>query len=345
MKYQYSILLYSSQDETDGLCDGLPVRKHINEDLEEIGTLKAQEDWRDLVAPISNYKGGLGHKHNFMTVLLPECLPDRFEIVSYANEFAFLQDDATDILSQQEGHINNGEVLDAIREGERNGTIDALKSGKRQMQAKILNTMIAIDRPRALAAMRSWAKFMEQGAGRQHHLRFQTLEEYLPYRSKNIGHMFWHALVTFGCAITIAEEEMSICAELMLPAVITASLTNDLFSYEKEYEAAQAAGLPNVVNALWILMDEHHISLEDAKAKCRMRIKEEAAKYARIVRETMSRHDLSSDVKRYIELMQYTVSGNVVWSRQCPRYHKDMQYNERQILREKDGVAKHPTTC
>ncbi|KAI0131551.1 hypothetical protein F4814DRAFT_445692 [Daldinia grandis] len=39
------------------------------------------------------------------------------------------------------------------------------------------------------------------------------------------------------------------------------------------------------------------------------------------------------------------VSGNVVWSLQCPRYHKDMQYNERQMLREKDGVAKHPTTC
>ncbi|KAF3070604.1 Ophiobolin F synthase [Daldinia childiae] len=207
-----------------------------------------------------------------MAVSLLECLPDRFEIVSYANEFAFLQDDATDILSQHE------------------------------------------------------------------------VDEYLPYRSKNIGHMFWHALVIFGCAITITEEETSICAELVLPAVIAASLTNDLFSYEKEYEAAQAAGLPIVVNALWILMGEHNISLEDAKARCRMRIKEEVVKYTCIVRETMSRDDLSSDVKRYIELMQYTISGNVVWSMQCPRYHKNIQYNERQILREKDGVAKHPIT-
>jgi hypothetical protein len=155
---------------------------------------------------------------------------------------------------------------------------------------------------------------------------------------------FWNALVTFGCAITIPEEEMGICAELVAPAVTAASLTNDLFSYEKEYEAAQVSELPDVVNALWVLMGEHKISLEEAKSLCRARIKEEVAQYARIVRETQSRTDLSSDAKRYIELMQYSVSGNVVWSLQCPRYHRNIHYNERQLLREKHGIEKHPTT-
>ncbi|KAF2866567.1 isoprenoid synthase domain-containing protein [Massariosphaeria phaeospora] len=335
MEYQHSVRLLPGQYQTEGLCDGLSVRKHVAEDLEEIGTFNAQEDWRNLVAPMSNYKGGLGPKHSFMAVSLPECLPDRFEIVSYANEFAFLHD---------EGNIENDAVLAAFHEGARNGKIDALKSGKRQMQAKILNTMMSIDRPRALNAMRAWAIFVEQGAGRQHHYQFQTLEDYLPYRSKDVGHMFWHALVTFGCAITIPEEELGICSELVQSAVIAASLTNDLFSYEKEYEAAQAAGLPNVVNALWVLMGEYDISLEEAKARCRTRIKEEVARYASTVEETITRNDLSSDAKRYIELMQYSVSGNVVWSLQCPRYHKGMQYNERQLLRERHGISKYPTT-
>jgi ophiobolin F synthase len=134
-----------------------------------------------------------------------------------------------------------------------------------------------------------------------------------------------------------------------MPAVIAASLTNDLFSYEKEYEAAQAAELPDVVNALWVLMSEHKISLEEAKSMCRMRIKQEVAQYARIVKETQSRNDLSSDAKRYIELMQYSVSGNVIWSLQCPRYHRNIHYNERQLLREKHEIekheiGKHPTT-
>lgn len=92
MEYHHSDLLPPSQYETNGLCDGLPVRKHVAEDLEEIGTFKAQEDWRSMVAPLSHYKGGLGPKHSFMAVSLPECLPERFEIVCYANEFAFLHD-------------------------------------------------------------------------------------------------------------------------------------------------------------------------------------------------------------------------------------------------------------
>lgn len=137
---------------------------------------------------------------------------------------------------------------------------------------------------------------------------------------------------------------MGLCTELVLPAVIAASLTNDLFSYEKEYEAAQAAGLTEVVNALWVLMREHKISLEEAKSMCRMRIREEVAKYTRIITDTQPRKNLSSDLKRCIELMQYSVSGNVVWSLQCPRYHSNMQYNERQLLRQKHGASKHPTT-
>ncbi|KAK8067601.1 geranylgeranyl diphosphate synthase [Apiospora saccharicola] len=344
MEYRYSQLLHSSQYETEGLCDGLLVRKHNTEDLEEVGTFKAQEDWRTLVAPISKYKGGLGPRHSFMAVSLPECLPDRFEIVSYANEFAFLHDDVTDVLRQKEGDAENDEVLNAFRQGAETGSIDALDSGKRQMQAKILNAMISIDRPRALTAVTAWAAFMEQGAGRRHHDRFRTLDEYLPYRTQDVGHMFWHALVTFGCAISLSEEETRLCAELVMPAVVAASLTNDLFSYEKEYEATQAAGLTDVVNALWVLMGEHGISLDEAKALCRRRIKKEVAKYACVVNETRRRDDLSSDVKRYIELMQYSVSGNVIWSLQCPRYHKDMQYNQRQVLRETEGIANHPST-
>jgi hypothetical protein len=92
MEYNYSYILDPALYDTDGLCDGLLVRKHVAEDLEEIGTFRAQQDWRAMVAPLSNYKGGLGPRHSFMAVSMPECLPDRFEIVSYANEFAFLHD-------------------------------------------------------------------------------------------------------------------------------------------------------------------------------------------------------------------------------------------------------------
>ena len=58
----------------------------------------------------------------------------------------------------------------------------------------------------------------------------------------------WHGLVTFGCAITIPEEEADEVRELLTPALITASLTNDLFSFEKERDDA------NVQNAVLVVM-------------------------------------------------------------------------------------------
>lgn len=92
MEYQYSTLLDSSAYETEGLCDGLPLRVHNNPIKEEIGTIRAQEDWNRLINPIRHYKGGLAAEHSFMAMCVPECLPDRLEIISYANEFAFLHD-------------------------------------------------------------------------------------------------------------------------------------------------------------------------------------------------------------------------------------------------------------
>jgi hypothetical protein len=140
-------------------------------------------------------------------------------------------------------------------------------------------------------------------------------------------------LVTFGCGITIPKGEEHACQRLVQPAVYAASLTNDLFSYQKEFEAAQRAGQPDIVNALWVLMCEHNVTRDDAEAMCKTRIKEEVAKYVKIVEETKASADLSNASKRYIELMQYSVSGNVVWSLQCPRYHKNLALTEEQLLR------------
>ena len=92
MEYRFSTLMDTSAYETEGLCDGLPLRVHNDPLLEEIGTIRAQEDWSRLVSPIEHYAGGLAAQHSFMAMNVPECIPERLEIISYANEFAFLHD-------------------------------------------------------------------------------------------------------------------------------------------------------------------------------------------------------------------------------------------------------------
>ena len=126
--------------------------------------------------------------------------------------------------------------------------------------------------------------------------------------------------------------------ELLTPALITASLTNDLYSFEKE------KGDANVQNAVLVVMKEHGCSEKKAREICKERIRIEVAKYIRVVEDTRARTDVSDEVKRYIEVMQYTLSGNVAWSTQCPRYNDGAKFNKLQMLRAEYGLEKFPAT-
>ena len=120
--------------------------------------------------------------------------------------------------------------------------------------------------------------------------------------------------------------------------MITAALTNDLYSFEKEREDT------NVQNAVLVIMKEHGCSEEKARDICKERIRVEVANYVRVVKDTRTRTDLSDEVKKYIEVMQYTLSGNISWSTQCPRYNAGAKFNELQLLRAMHGLEKYPAT-
>lgn len=147
-------------------------------------------------------------------------------------------------------------------------------------------------------------------------------------------------MVTFGMAITIPEDELDLAHELANVAYLNLGLTNDLYSYQKEYETAMAMGQDYVVNVIWVLMEEHGISEDEAKAMCREKIKQTIVDFRQIVSQTNARDDVSTETKRYIEGLLYSLSGNLVWSIDCPRYHSWSSYNERQLRYMKDGIPK-----
>lgn len=79
--------------------------------------------------------------------------------------------------------------MDAFKQGAQLGSIESKGSGKRQLQSKLLLEMLKIDRERATKIMEVWARFVEQSSGRQHHIQFAALEEYIPYRLIDVGQM------------------------------------------------------------------------------------------------------------------------------------------------------------
>lgn len=80
-------------------------------------------------------------------------------------------------------------MLVALCEGAQIGSIESKDSGKRRIQSQLLLEMLAIDRERALAATKSWAKYVQLAGGRQHETHFATLKEYIPYRILDVGEM------------------------------------------------------------------------------------------------------------------------------------------------------------
>lgn len=143
--------------------------------------------------------------------------------------------------------------------------------------------------------------------------------------------------MAFGCEISILDEEEDLAKELLSPVIRHAFLTNDLFSFEKEKHDV------NCQNAVLVVMREHSCGEEEARDILKKRIRLETKNVLRTVKEVKTRTNISNDVKRYIEIMMYTVSGNVVWSQVCPRYNLEAKFSELQIRRAKEGINKHPS--
>lgn len=132
-------------------------------------------------------------------------------------------------------------------------------------------------------------------------------------------------------AITIPDHEMETCERLMMPAWAAAALQNDIFSWEKERDAAKQNGSKEIVNAVWVLMGEHSIGEEEAMLKLRAITKAYVADYVQITEKELHNEELSIDLRRYLEAILWSLSGNAVWSITCPRYNPGEVYNQSQL--------------
>jgi len=127
-------------------------------------------------------------------------------------------------------------------------------------------------------------------------------------------------------ALTIPEQEMDLCKELVRPAFVAISLTNDLFSWEKECDSAKNNRQPHVVNAIWVLMGELAVP-DEARTACRQKIKASVEEYLLVLQELQGNRNVSRNLQIYVEAIQYSLSGNLIWSVYWPRYHPEATYD------------------
>ncbi|KAJ4294097.1 hypothetical protein N0V90_007787 [Kalmusia sp. IMI 367209] len=320
MEFRHSDVLAPGEYRDDGLANGIPLRIHRDPFQEIAGSLRAQNDWNSSVSPVRDYQGGLGHPFSFIRVTIPECIPERLEIISYANEYAFLYDDEMENLDLKNFKEGRDDMLHVFGDDALNEKVSDEVRPEKKLQAKMLAEMMAIDRSRAITTMKAWAKFV-QLASRTRSEPFETLDEYLPSRAIDAGELFWYGMLTFAMALTIPPTELDLCMRLARPGYAAISLTNDLYSWRKEREDAETAGQDYVFNAVWVIMRERKCTEETAISICKEEIKRHFAEFEATL-ESSETKNLSKDTQTYLQAVRLSHVGNLVWSIYCPRYRR-----------------------
>ena len=81
-----SYLISLSHYETQGLCSGIPLRRHKFESEANAGCHEARLDWIKYIGPIEQFGGCNPINGNFTAVAFPLLKPERVRLVAYIFE-------------------------------------------------------------------------------------------------------------------------------------------------------------------------------------------------------------------------------------------------------------------
>jgi hypothetical protein len=137
------------------------------------------------------------------------------------------------------------------------------------------------------------------------------------------------SLVRYGLGLNLTPEEDEEILPIIRRAYKAACLHNDYYSFDKEYAAyrGEEADGP-LVNAVWWCVTWHGVDSTKAKEM----VKEAAIafedEYLHHWHNASARPERTAELDPYFSAVACVVSGDVLWSKRCPRYnphlHKDL---------------------
>jgi geranylgeranyl pyrophosphate synthase len=144
---------------------------------------------------------------------------------------------------------------------------------------------------------------------------------------------FVRAIMLFGMGVHLTTEEESLLEDIIRPAYAASGLSNDYFSFDREWSERNATRKDSVAsepmkNAVWLCMGWFNLSALEAKEM----VKRETIKYEdefitrrRAFEDANPAH--SDNIRKCLDGVAQMVIGNVAWSLQCPRYRPELRYN------------------
>jgi hypothetical protein len=127
----------------------------------------------------------------------------------------------------------------------------------------------------------------------------------------------------FGMGMTLTQQEDAQFRCIIRPCYSALALTNDYFSFDREMEDAQSSTL---INSIDIAMRLQRLDIPAAKEVVKQTIRRYEGEFMRLISHRDRDWAMSDKIRRYLEAMSYQISGNLVWSLNCPRYNPSYRY-------------------
>jgi geranylgeranyl pyrophosphate synthase len=135
--------------------------------------------------------------------------------------------------------------------------------------------------------------------------------------------------MTFGMGLLMTEEDLGKTRDIAFLAYASATLQNDYFSFDKEYQQyLLSEERKPMKNAVFLYMQWQALDFEQAKEMVKTATRQHEAEFLARKKSFLESDPPPSDKLRlYFEGVTQMVVGNLVWSTTCPRYDLSRRYD------------------
>ncbi|KAL4891304.1 isoprenoid synthase domain-containing protein [Aspergillus ambiguus] len=287
---------------------------------------------------------------DWTALVYPFCDPERLALAAYMVDFAFIHDDVDyKETIQTRKFESDSEIRDkALRTG--NYTPAFLdESRNKQVIAKTMCKLIELDSKRGIEFIQQWENWKQSEKDYVEHeaQKCDTLDRFLTLCYYMRGCQWANGMARFAYKLTLTGEEEQLVTPLTQLIMNVLTLHNDYFSWDKENEFYNSSEekLP-MSNAVTLYMKWYSMSVEDAKDAIRAVAVQKEQEYLQKKEKFLGEQPVSPAIMRWLNIMEHMVSGNLLWSLTCPRYHRkpNNQYVDYYELRCRQGYA-FPDDC
>ncbi|KAK6525368.1 hypothetical protein TWF694_005507 [Orbilia ellipsospora] len=330
LNIHHYLKLYNLQGFANGYQLRLP--KHTSE--VEKGILQARRDWATNVHPVESKSWGCENKefYSWSDMTLQLAKPERLRVCSYLFEFAFLYDDLV-LEDNADTVIENTCATEALGPVTRSRSATTPIKTKKQilqatktLEAEIRTEIMQIDPVCGKILFSSWRDMLLAAAARDKEYIYENYDDYIRWRLLDAGALFTGMVMLFAMGIQLTDEQKEIADKVLEPCYTALILSNDYFSFDKEWEVfSQVKDKDKKLgNAIWLFMQWNDLSIDAAKKVVRDLIFRAEAEFLRVRNEFLDKAPSHfGSLVKYIDQFYYLVPGNTLWGRTCPRYNKE----------------------